>query len=855
MQAYAVGHGLATVVECRACGLEQERAAVCAGCASALEPTGVPRRRSVGWVVAHQRWGRKAYAVTVLDDGVPQGLTAENEIVDVTGWTPVLDLVVGAEAFPEMALLLAADNREKLPPTSQVEAERLPTAPSLRRFAIKRILDSVELQRQLLPWILQGHFAELGARLTLSPVELAIARADWWYAQGRYAEALELYRHAPIGRFRSRVRHVVSCALSTEAAPDVTAWLAGFPHDPVATLACAYLADTVATPQQLAYLAQGIPGQFADLVDEFAMAWQYGQIGDRFDTLVPELALLRDVRDGWSRTAIAWHEVSPRLFTEPVVDELVDRHLLDATGVDLLVARGLDPAYVVARLDPTRLTDDDVAALGWQAEQDRRTAFSGGTSQLQQSALRFLEGDDGMLTHLHQLWPADDVTELVAARESARTGRLPRAEELLANPYLTAAVLAQRWDAVPSVVDPDLSQQALLGAVGLRLGRDALWAGSWDAARGHALEVLRQCQIEKVRDEALNLVACALRQTGDDAGALSALEQALVGAFTVNTAINAALVAAELDPVRAATSLAQIIRDAPDHATKVSAAIIAVNSWWSHQDEFAGLSDDLESLPPVLSAPLRGLVRSQLDQESFREIVAVLSIADSDWLASPHALQGSPWAESIEARFYIARASGIRSACQVFAATAGTPIPQWLQDERDRTLDQMMRFLLTVDNVPAVAMAAFDLLDARVPMSDDLRIPLAALAAREAVMYYQRNEKDPTARLADHRVDLLVWAAQNLHYVSAERRPDVERIVLGSIDYVQRAILRALDAETLMTVNRLPSSGYAQRQQFRAIVAELSRGWIREATKLRPYVSGDTLECTDDYLQRLSAIL
>jgi hypothetical protein len=370
-------------------------------------------------------------------------------------------------------------------------------------------------------------------------------------------------------------------------------------------------------------------------------------------------------------------------------------------------------------------------------------------------------------------------------------------------------------------------------------------------AREQSREVLRVSHDENARDEALNLMACALWHDGQDDDALAALEQALNGQYSVNLVVNAALCAAELDPVRAAEHLAKIIREAPDVDMKVAAALIAVNTWWSNQDEFAYLVEDDDALPDVLAQPLRSLVRGSIPLEAFREIVAVLATADGEWLQSPGALAGSPWASSDEARYYTARAEGLVSACTVLGKVAGEGAPDWLVKERERTVDLIFRFLLTENDVPVVGLAAFELIDAKAPMSEDIRIPLAALAAREMAIFIGNHGDDPSARLAQHRVELIVWSAKNVDRVSAERRADAEEIVQGCASHVQYGILRGLSAEVSSALAQAPSYGYAQQQAFIRAFRQISQAWERELMTLRPYVDAEARQATDRFIQQV----
>lgn len=160
----------------------------------------------------------------------------------------------------------------------------------------------------------------------------------------------------------------------------------------------------------------------------------------------------------------------------------------------------------------------------------------------------------------------------------------------------------------------------------------AVLKARWDEALTSAKRVLTATENEDLRDEALNLLACAQWQLGDDDRAISALRQALEGAYNASLQTNIGVVAANLAPALAAEHLGRLSHEAPAIELRLGAAMRGFNLWHASLDE-----DDESPAPATLRDALRSLAKTvvssgDLSDDDVWSLLTVLSQRDSDWL-------------------------------------------------------------------------------------------------------------------------------------------------------------------------------------------------------------------------------
>jgi hypothetical protein len=357
--------------------------------------------------------------------------------------------------------------------------------------------------------------------------------------------------------------------------------------------------------------------------------------------------------------------------------------------------------YLRARLAPETLTDADVAQLGLDDELARRAFRYGATETLESLAdssrirhyralveLRKGRLRDGIVDDIDEPArpTAADLRAVVEAKQSGAPVEALLTARLLGDPTIWPALLsivgATELGSLGEVRD---DHPAFSEWLALNEAREHLFLGNWGEAIHAATRCLDLAEIEAVRDEALNLKACALYYAGDPLDAMRALSEALEGAYSESLLANASLVAQGLAPEVAARHLGVLIKEAPTIAMRVAAAHRAVEVWRSTDASLWANSDE-SPLPDAFQDALRALVVEEISLDDFRRFARVLAIDDRSWFANPLNIASSPHRDSLEGRFYLARTDDelIPTVRVMGDAIASGEAPAWLLHERDQ---------------------------------------------------------------------------------------------------------------------------------------------------------------------------
>lgn len=383
----------------------------------------------------------------------------------------------------------------------------------------------------------------------------------------------------------------------------------------------------------------------------------------------------------------------------------------------------------------------------------------------------------------------------------------------------------------------------------LVVAREHLFLGDWSTARQAARRCLVLATDETIRDEAQNLLACALHNAGDHAGALRELQTAIEGEYSVALLANIGVVAAHLDPELAAGHLARIVREAPTLAMRVNAAGQALHTWQTDSTNiWRGEDPDRQQLPAVLRQPLRSVLLEPIDLDDFRAIASVLALHDSQWLATPESLRSSPHRDSLEARYFRARALASQDMFATTVDVLGTvqdweQAPEWITAARGNLVRQTIEFLFDHLDDPdnTAGLIAHALVEKVTGLPARERVVLALLAV--ATLTYHLSEQD--LEIAESLVTLFRQARAEAATLDRELAGPLDQLVELATRRIalnlHQARARELDAQinsynvAIATLARVPP-GTSLWLTARRVVAELIDSCQRAREQLGPWL-------------------
>jgi hypothetical protein len=228
------------------------------------------------------------------------------------------------------------------------------------------------------------------------------------------------------------------------------------------------------------------------------------------------------------------------------------------------------------------------------------------------------------------VFTVQDLTSALSRLESADVGNqltfaIPADFELFTRP------LTSNWAGNPTpnellklsqsqLTDPD---REVLSLMLLRAGLDALLVWEWGQADEILKSSLKISRDERVRDEALNLLAACLVMQGDTERAIQALSKAVEGQWNLRLQANLAMLAIEEDPKRAIEQMSYLVDGASGAAEKLSAIKMAIGLWRQVQEEELGTDDDEEFDPlpdRLLQSIVATLMSADISEEDFFDL-------------------------------------------------------------------------------------------------------------------------------------------------------------------------------------------------------------------------------------------
>ena len=458
--------------------------------------------------------------------------------------------------------------------------------------------------------------------------------------------------------------------------------------------------------------------------------------------------------------------------------------------------------YVLARTDPDVLVRDDLIELNHEPEIARRAFLQGDRATLdalpesrttnQLKVLDSLRGGD-VHAAIEQLASFDGQTrsKVESIARSLEQSSLEAATDEVLTDGTTWPILAPLIPADASLLNSlSADRPAMRGIAAWRALSGAvarLWDWDWEGAAVEAKRCLLVARDEQTRDEALNLLACAEWELGDDADAIAALSSALEGSYTEGLQVNIGVVATGLEPRLAGEHLGKLAAQAPTQAMRVAAASRALDLWYADPEPWA--TDEGEHvLPADLRDALRRLVRSDVDEAAFVRFTRTMSRWDEEWLASEDSLSGSPFAGSAAASVYQAKARDFESFVKTLASVLRRDdAPAWASEERDGLVGSAINALDPDDANSFAASFGLVLIDNGLPMGASVYIDLVAYTVVAVCQGIDPEEGEPKERF----IDMVAQARSRVGEVAADEQERSGKVLDFAASTVARSIAAA----------------------------------------------------------------
>ncbi len=604
-----------------------------------------------------------------------------------------------------------------------------------------------------------------------------------------------------------------------------------------------------------------------------SIASQLAQSGVPGATVLREAADLAPSAQAKSTTALALAVADGAAFDpaaavrvvglpSAVIDDLIDRGVrrFDFAGVPTEAAvDGLPDVplktYVLARIAPTSLSSLDVVRLKFAAEGYRR----------------YLEGDDAVA----EAMPPARQRDAEVARALRRGDVIPgeptdtHLRELVgavngSGIAESHALLNDRsvWGALVGAGVTGVGPEELSDLAALHVSRSKLFEWDWEGAVASARDGLRTAKREIVRDELLNILACALWMQDRPEQALSALDTALEGEYSDALLTNAAVVATELEHSEAVDRFVRLAGEAAGPQQRALAAEKALILW--KRDDARLWEDDADDIPEEIIEVLRPLIAEPIGDERYERVLRVLAENDEEWFAAQPITAFGAHSGKPMVRVLKARAEGIDKFVEALGkelrTNAGTTDP-WLESERDSLVGAATGVL--IENITEIGAAVFGMtiVEANLPMKPVQRVPLVCLTVTAISMSMDTSNGEPKGIF----IDWVLNAKSELSSLAPDDRERMSSMVTLAGESLARSYADARSRQLDQAVEifngvldklRLIPSYQVNHQAVQALmspISELCRESWDVLNKVRALVSDtDLLRWVDSVMAHAS---
>lgn len=513
--------------------------------------------------------------------------------------------------------------------------------------------------------------------------------------------------------------------------------------------------------------------------------------------------------------------------------------------------------YVLARTDPEVLAHDDLVELSYETELARRAFLRADRDALESlpksqatDQLKVLNGlragDFQRAIDELAIFEGQTRGKVASIAQSLARGSIDDATNEVLTDGTTWPILAPLLPEDTSTLnDLSASRPALRGIAAWRAlsgSVSRLWDWDWEGALVEAKRCLLVARDEHIRDEALNLIACAEWELGDDADAIAALSSALEGSYTEGLQVNIGVVAASLEPQLAGEHLGKLAVQAPTLGMRVAAATRALELWYADPDPW-DTQESEHSLPIQLRDALRKLVRSEIDETSFIRFVRTMSRWDEDWLGFAEVLAGSQFDGSAAAAVYQAKARDFEEFVKVLAGVvARENPPEWATDERDDLVGSAIAALNPKEANPMAASFGLALIDGALPMGAESFVDLVGFTVVGVCAGIDPSEAEPKERF----LDMVLQAQTRISEVPEDEQERSTKL----LDFAASRVIGAIAAARANQYDQVVGLYNDLAFRLRGVSShQINRGAVRNATQ--PAV--DFLSDTARIMERLIA--
>ena len=779
---------------CWSCGVSDPGSDTCGACGVSSRPKRVSRSALIGATASIRQRLRSRSGLVVAESATSALLAFPDGSVSEASREKLGDLARAKKGARSSAWTLVSASR-RIKPNDRKKFDELITS-----FVLTLINRSVDDARAFALDALDADCPAWLDRINLTKSERDFLVASYYAARGKKAMALERLLRLPKDRYPTKDLVFLRCvgAIKADAAThdEVRRQLRFFGDRPITRVLLSTLnGDNLDDETWLrsARVVLGKVPQHAEVTFPRALAARFVNAMETRSTLPDDTwklgaeshlyQLAQATRSGGPAPQITFADLEDA--PESIMDDAIELGALIVSAAD---RDKPDAKYVLARTDPEVLGHDDLVELNYQAELARRAFLradretlaslpqSGASDQFKfLDALRTgdFEGAIGGLASFEGQ-TRDKVASLA---QSLAKGSIDYASNEVLTDGTTWPVLAPLLPEDPSALNSlSASRPALRGIAAWRAlsGSVArLWDWDWEGALIEAKRCLLVARDEHTRDEALNLIACAEWELGDDADAIAALSSALEGSYTEGLQVNIGVVAAFLEPQLAGKHLGKLAVEAPTLRMRVAAAGRALELWYADPDPW-DTQENEHALPTQLRDALRTLVRSDIDQATFVLFVRTMSRWDEDWLGQPGQLAGSPFVGSLAAAVYQAKARGFPEFVKTLAGVVSREgAPEWAIDERDSLVGSALA-ALNPDEENAMAISfGMVLIDGGLPMEAEAYIDLVGFTVVGICAEIDPSEAEPQERF----LDLIGKARQRIDEVQAKEREASRRLL------------------------------------------------------------------------------